>query len=165
VKKFIIAVIIIGVFIFYSFTYNHANSVAVLPNDTTNSNSSTRPSSSNGDTSPTPDTSSTPTSSGATSTPGSPYKDGSYTGSVADAHWGNIQIKAVIQNGKITDVQFLQYPNERNRSIIINNYADPQLTSETIQAQNTNVDMVTGATDTSEAFVQSLSDALSQAKA
>lgn len=34
----------------------------------------------------------------------------------------------------ITDVQFLQYPNDRNRSIEINSYADPQLTSEAIQA-------------------------------
>jgi uncharacterized protein with FMN-binding domain len=84
---------------------------------------------------------------------------------VADAQWGYIQVKAIISNGKITDVQFLQYPNERNRSIMINNYADPQLTSEAIAAQSANVDIVTGATDTSQAFTQSLSDALSQAKA
>lgn len=86
-------------------------------------------------------------------------------GSVADAQWGYIQVKAIIQSGKITDVQFLQYPNERNRSVMINSYADPQLTSEAVQAQSANVDIVTGATDTSEAFIQSLSDALSQAKA
>ena len=86
-------------------------------------------------------------------------------GSVADAHWGYIQVKAIIQKGKIADVQFLQYPNDRNRSVMINEYADPQLTSEAIQAQNANVDIITGATDSSEAFIQSLSDALSQAKA
>ena len=86
-------------------------------------------------------------------------------GSMADAQWGTVQVKVVIQNGKITDVPFVQYPNERNRSIMINNYADPQLTSEAIQAQSANVDVVTGATDTSEAFIQSLSAALSQAKA
>ncbi|GHO50369.1 hypothetical protein KSX_85320 [Ktedonospora formicarum] len=100
----------------------------------------------------------------ATTTLGALYKDGSYTGSVADAHWGNVQVKVVIQNGKITDVSFLQYPNERSRSVMINEYADPQLSSEAIQAQSANVDIVTGATDTSEAFMQSLADALSQAK-
>jgi uncharacterized protein with FMN-binding domain len=84
---------------------------------------------------------------------------------VADAQWGYIQVKAIISNGKITDVQFLQYPNERDRSIMINSYADPQLTSEAIAAQSANVDAITGATDTSQAFIQSLSDALSQAKA
>jgi uncharacterized protein with FMN-binding domain len=158
VKKFAVAVLIIGTFILYSLLYGHANLVAVLPNNSTNSSSSGRGSS----------TSVVPATSGTTNTPGTPgslYKDGSYTGSVADAQWGYIQVKAIISNGKITDVQFLQYPNERNRSIMINNYADPQLTSEAIAAQSANVDIVTGATDTSQAFIQSLSDALSQAKA
>ncbi len=157
-KKFTVAVLIIGAFILYSLLYGHANVVAVLPNNSTNSSSSGRGSS----------TSVVPATPGTTNTPGTPgslYKDGSYTGSVADAQWGYIQVKAIISNGKITDVQFLQYPNERNRSIMINNYADPQLTSETIAAQSANVDIVTGATDTSQAFIQSLSDALSQAKA
>lgn len=157
-KKFAIAVLIIGTFILYSLLYGHANVVAVLPNNSTNSSSSGRGSS----------TGVVPATSGTTNTPGTPgslYKDGSYTGSVADAQWGYIQVKAIISNGKITDVQFLQYPNERNRSIMINNYADPQLTSEAIAAQSANVDIVTGATDTSQAFIQSLSDALSQAKA
>lgn len=109
--------------------------------------------------------SSIPTTSNTTGTSTVHYKDGQYTGSTADAQWGNIQVKAIIKNGKITDVQFLQYPNNHNRSVDINSYADPQLTSEAIQAQNANVDIVTGATDSSDAFMQSLSDALSQAKA
>jgi len=158
VKKFAVAVLIIGTFILYSLLYGHANVVAVLPNNSTNSSSSGRGSS----------TSLVPATPGTTNTPGTPgslYKDGSYTGSVADAQWGYIQVKAIISNGKITDVQFLQYPNERDRSIMINNNADPQLTSEAIAAQRANVDIVTGATDTSQAFIQSLSDALSQAKA
>jgi uncharacterized protein with FMN-binding domain len=83
---------------------------------------------------------------------------------VADAQWGYIQVRVVIQGGAISDVQFLQYPNERERSVLINNYADPQLTSEAIQAQSASVDIVTGATDTSEAFIQSLTDALGQAQ-
>jgi len=40
------------------------------------------------------------------------YKDGSYTGSVQDAFYGNIQVRAVISGGKITDVLFLQFPND-----------------------------------------------------
>lgn len=155
-KKFTVAVLIVGAFILYSLMYNHANLVALLPNNSTDSSSSSSSSSNTSSTSDVPP---------ASSTSGSLYKDGSYTGSVADAQWGNIQVKAVIQNGRITDVQFLQYPNERNRSVMINDYADPQLTNEAIQAQSVNVDVITGATDTSEAFMQSLSDALSQAKA
>lgn len=92
------------------------------------------------------------------------YKDGTYTGSVADAFYGNIQVEAVISGGKITDVKFLQYPNDRGESIQVNDRAMPLLTSEAIKAQSANVDVVSGATQSSEAFAQSLSAALSQAK-
>jgi uncharacterized protein with FMN-binding domain len=60
-------------------------------------------------------------------------------------------------------VQFLQFPNHRNRSQEINSQAMPILTQEAIQAQQAQVDVVTGATDTSGAFIESLSAALSQA--
>lgn len=157
-KKLIVATIIIGVFILYSVMHAQASAVAFVPPASTGSSA----------TSNTNTSTSAPTSSGGTNTPGTSqtrYKNGSYMGSVADAQWGYIQVKAIITNGKIADVQFVQYPNERDRSVMINQYADPQLTSEAIQAQSANVDVVTGATDTSEAFIQSLSDALSQAQA
>ena len=160
-KKTIVSIVIIGAFVIYSFLHAHSGLVAVAPTTPAGSRSS---SSSPTTTSSTTTPGATATS-GATSTPGSLYKDGSYTGSVADAQWGVVQVKAIIQNGKITDVQFLQYPNDRGRSIYINSIADPQLSSEAIQAQSANVDIVTGATDSSEAFMQSLSDALSQARA
>ncbi len=60
----------------------------------------------------------------------------------------------------MSDVQFVQYPNDRNRSIMINQYADPILDQEAIQAQSGNVDIITGATDSSYAFMQSLGRAL-----
>lgn len=92
------------------------------------------------------------------------YKDGSYTGSVEDAFYGNIQVKAIISAGRITDVQFLQYPNDRSTSVMINQQAMPYLKQEAIQVQSAQVDIVSGATDSSEAFVKSLQSALSQAK-
>jgi len=91
------------------------------------------------------------------------YKDGQYTGIVADAYYGNVQVEALVQSGKIADVQFLAYPNDRGTSVQINTIAMPRLKSEAIQAQNANVDIVSGATQTSEAFVQSLASALQQA--
>lgn len=92
------------------------------------------------------------------------YKDGTYTGPEVDAQYGLVQVKAVIQNGKIINVQFLEYPNDRRTSIRINNVAVPDLQQEAIQAQNANVDLITGATLTSEAFQMSLQVALNQAK-
>lgn len=93
-----------------------------------------------------------------------PYNDGEYTGNVADAFYGNIQVKILIQEGKISDVNFLQYPNDRGTSIEINTQAMPILRSETIKSQNANVDIVSGATDSSTAYVESLKTALSKAK-
>lgn len=92
------------------------------------------------------------------------YANGTYTGSPANAYYGTVQVEAVIQNGAIADVRFLQYPNDRSTSRYINSQAMPALTSEAIQAQSAQVDGVSGATDTSQAFVQSLASALAQAK-
>ncbi len=92
------------------------------------------------------------------------YINGSYKGSVADAYYGNVQVKAIISGGKISDVQFLQYPNTHSTSVYINSQAMPYLTQEAIQAQSANVNIVSGATDTSIAFQQSLAAALSSAK-
>lgn len=91
------------------------------------------------------------------------YRDGTYTGSVADAYYGYIQVRAVIQQGKIADVAFLQYPNDRRTSIEINSQALPLLKVEAIQAQSAQVDIVSGATDSSIAFRESLASALAQA--
>lgn len=92
------------------------------------------------------------------------YKNGEYTGNVANAFYGNIQVKAVISGGRITDVQFLDYPHDRQNSIRINTYAMPILKSEAIKAQSAEVDAVSGASATSAAFKESLSSALSQAR-
>ncbi len=91
------------------------------------------------------------------------YRDGKYTGAVVDAYFGNVQVTVIVQEGKITGVQFLQYPNDRSTSREISAMAMPLLKSEAIAAQSANVDIVSGATQTSSAFKQSLADALSQA--
>lgn len=94
---------------------------------------------------------------------GTMYKDGTYTGPAEDAYYGNVQVQATIQGGKITQVKFLQYPNDRPNSVAINQQAMPYLQQEAIQAQSAHINGVSGATDTSIAFAQSLSSALQQA--
>jgi uncharacterized protein with FMN-binding domain len=91
------------------------------------------------------------------------YKNGTYTGQAFDVFYGNIQVKATISGGKITDVQFLQYPNDRDHSIEVNQYAMPILKQEAIQAQSAEVDTVSGATDSSRGFNLSLQSALDKA--
>ena len=96
--------------------------------------------------------------------PAGQYADGSYTGSPADAYYGTVQVKAVVKNGQLADVQFLQYPNTHSNSVYINSQAMPLLTQEAIQAQSAQIDGVSGATFTSQAFQQSLASALALAK-
>ncbi len=92
------------------------------------------------------------------------YKDGAFTGNSADAYYGLIQVKAVVSGGKITDVIFLDHPKDNPTSRYINQQAMPLLKQEAISAQSDQVNIITGATDTSVAFQQSLTSALSQAK-
>lgn len=96
--------------------------------------------------------------------PGNTYTDGQYTGENTDAYYGFVQVTVTIQNGALADVVFLNYPQDRRTSISINTQAMPYLKSEAIQAQDSNVDIVTGATQTSLAFRQSLKSALAKAK-
>lgn len=113
-------------------------------------------------------TKSPPTSIPATPRPqtnSSQYKDGTFTGSTEDAFYGNVQVSATIAAGRLTDVKFLQYPHDHSDSIMINQQAMPLLIQEAIQTQHANVDVISGATFTSEAFQQSLATALAQAKA
>ena len=155
-KKLVVSVLIIGVFLVYSLLHNRSSASALsstIVTGTTGSNSTCICLQHQHDCRE------------CNRCAGSLYKDGSYTGAVTDAQWGYVQVQVVIQNGKMANVQFLQYPHDRNRSVEINGYADPQLVQEAIQAQSAQVDIVTGATDSSEAFMQSLSDALSQAQA
>lgn len=91
------------------------------------------------------------------------YKDGTYTGTVADAYYGNLQVKAIISGGKLTDVQFVEYPNDNNTTLKINQQAMPLLRSEAIQKQSAKVDIISSASQTSNAFKESLSSALQQA--
>lgn len=100
----------------------------------------------------------------ATARPQGQYRDGTYTGSEVDAFYGFVRVQAVIHNGRISNVSFLEYPNDRRTSVRINSVAVPYLQSEAVQAQTANVDIISGATLTSEAFAQSLQDALNSAK-
>ena len=99
----------------------------------------------------------------ATAVSNSLYRDGTYTGNSANAFFGNVQVQVSIQGGKIADVVFLDYPQHRRTSQRINQVAMPYLKTEAIQAQSANVNIISGATLTSQAFMQSLQTALNQA--
>lgn len=101
--------------------------------------------------------------SGSSSSSGK-YKDGSYTGTAANTIYGTVQVQAVVSSGKISTINFVQMPSG-GESSDVTSMAEPKLQQEAVSAQSAQVDTVSGATQTSEGFEQSLSSALSQAQA
>lgn len=91
------------------------------------------------------------------------YKNGTYKGNVTDAIYGNVEIQATIRNGNIAEIEFLQFPNHHQYSKTINPEALAQLATEAIEVQNAEVDIYSGATQTSKAFKHSLKTALDKA--
>jgi len=85
------------------------------------------------------------------------------TGAVAQTRWGPVQVQLVVAGGKVTDVSVVQYPDGNPRDQEINAQALPILVQETLSAQSANIDMVGGATVTSDGYLQSLQSALDKA--
>ena len=99
-----------------------------------------------------------------TSTPAStaPATTRSATGQDIQYRYGDIQLKVTEQGTRITDVQVVQESATDPRSEAINSQAVPLLQQQTVSAQSANIDGVSGATFTSEAFYQSLQSALAR---
>lgn len=92
------------------------------------------------------------------------WKDGTFIGDSIDAYYGYVQVSVTTSGDKMTSINFLDYPQDRKTSLQKSNNAMPILKSEAITKQSANVNSVSGATYTSDAFVQSLTSALKQAK-
>ena len=102
----------------------------------------------------TPPASSSASASGATKTyDGDPYSN----------QYGTVQVRITVQGKKIVAVDALQMPSDRQRSQYISEQAGPYLQQEALQAQNAQIDIVSGATYTSESYAQSLQSALDKA--
>jgi len=91
-------------------------------------------------------------------------KNGIFTGKAFDAYYGMVQVQATIQGGRLLSVDVLQSPNHQRTSRAINKQALPLLQQEVIQAQSIRVNLISGATLTSQAYLRSLRDAIKQAK-
>jgi uncharacterized protein with FMN-binding domain len=119
---------------------------------------------------PSPSPSSTPSPDAPSATPlASPSPSpaavagGSFTGSDFPNRFGDVVVRVVVVNGHITDVQSVQLPSDRARSAYISQVAGPMLRSEVLQAQSANIDIISGATYTSQSYAQSVESALQQA--
>lgn len=74
--------------------------------------------------------------------------------------YGELELQVTISGGRITDVEPVVDNATDSRSAQINDQAIPDLRQQALQAQSSNIDGVSGATYTSNAYVQSLQAAL-----
>jgi uncharacterized protein with FMN-binding domain len=105
---------------------------------------------------------STPSSSASASS-GSSAKDGTYTGAAETTRFGTTQVKVTISGGRITEITTVQLNQADPRSYQISVDAAPTLRSEVLAKQTAAVDVVSGATYTSDAYEASLQSALDTA--
>jgi|SRR4051794_6279529 uncharacterized protein with FMN-binding domain len=112
---------------------------------------------------PTTGSSSSSSSASAAASPSSSATSGTVTGTAADTRWGPVQVQITIASGAITNVSVVQYPNSNGKDEEINARALPILIQETLKAQSADIDMVSGATYTSDGYLTSLQSALDQA--
>lgn len=86
-----------------------------------------------------------------------------YKGPTVDMRWGAVQVSIVVKNKKITNVKPSVYIHT-DRSQFINDGALPLLKQEVLKAQSATIDGVSGASDTSGAYITSLQSAVNKAK-
>jgi hypothetical protein len=85
------------------------------------------------------------------------------TGAVATTMYGPMQVQVVLDGSEIAKVNVLQHTDDGQMSVQVDSFALPKLTSETLTAQSARIDAVSGATYTSQGYIQSLQSALDQA--
>jgi uncharacterized protein with FMN-binding domain len=93
------------------------------------------------------------------------------------SRWGQLEVQVKLtlttttlgtkatKSFKITSLSFPVYPQHTDRSAFISQKALPLLREEVLQIKGNSIQLISGATDTSYAFVQALRGALAKAGA
>ncbi|MEA2157276.1 MAG: hypothetical protein QOE11_3416 [Solirubrobacteraceae bacterium] len=88
---------------------------------------------------------------------------GTFPGTDVVTKFGDVQVSLTLSHGRIVDVQWLKLPLDRPRSQFISQQASPVLRTEVLAAQSAHINVLSGATYTSEAWANSVQSALNQA--
>ncbi|WP_034271437.1 FMN-binding protein [Actinospica robiniae] len=159
----------VGLALLLSFKSRSGGSISALGSSTVQNNTAAQ---SGTDSAPSADPSTAPSSpaspkssSGSSKTSSSSKKtvSGTFTGSEVDTRYGPVQVQAVLSDSKLTNVNVLEVPDNGSYEDQIVSIALPELKSEALSAQSSNIDIVSGATFTSEGYAQSLQAALDKA--
>jgi uncharacterized protein with FMN-binding domain len=88
---------------------------------------------------------------------------GTVDGADVGTQYGSVQVRVSFTGKKITNVHALKLTDSSGTSVSISAGAAPTLRHEALAAQSAKIDVVSGATYTSEAYQQSLQSALDAA--
>jgi uncharacterized protein with FMN-binding domain len=146
-----------GLLAFHS--HRPASKVAVGAPATTPAAPPTTPA---GPAAPATTTPASPEPAGTSPTTAAPVATRRATGQVEGYRYGELSVTVSKQNGRITDVHMASLNEIDSRSVQIDNDAIPQLRQEVLDAQSANIDGVSGATFTSQAYAASVQSALDQ---
>jgi len=80
-----------------------------------------------------------------------------------DNRYGTVQVRVSLRGTQITGITALQMPFDRQRSAEISQQAEPLLQEEALQAQSAQIEIIGGASYTSQSYAQSLQSALDKA--
>jgi uncharacterized protein with FMN-binding domain len=86
-------------------------------------------------------------------------KSGTFTGPAENTQYGEVQVSITVSNGKITNANGSLPQGGDNTA----QQALPQLNQEVLTAQSANIQAVSGATYTSQGYIQSLQQAVDSA--
>ncbi|MBK3569394.1 FMN-binding protein [Streptomyces sp. MBT62] len=103
----------------------------------------------------TPTPTATSSSSGSSSSAPSTSSKKVVQGTAINTEKGTVQVQVTFEGDKISAVSMLQQPNHPQTTAAV-----PVLIEETLKAQSSKIDTVSGATITSDAYVQSLQAAI-----
>ncbi len=84
------------------------------------------------------------------------------TGQLVTYQYGELSVTVTEKGGRITDLQMASLNETDARSVFIDDQAIPSLRQQVLAAQSANIDGVSGATFTSQAYAQSAQSALDQ---
>lgn len=102
-------------------------------------------------------------STGSGSSSSAPSTATAYTGDAVSTRYGDVQVEITVQDGRITGSTAVQVPWNDRKDREINGRAVPILDDEAVAGQGADIDMVSGATYTSQGYVQSLQSAIDRA--
>lgn len=158
----VVAGTVAGVGAVLAFPVHSSLSAAASSNSSSTGSGTTAASAATPTAAPATDASSAPTSSPTTSTTSPSAGTRSATGADEAFRYGNVAVTVTVNGSKITAVKVSSLSETDPRSASIDSYAIPQLEQQVISADSANIQGVSGATFTSEAFAQSLASALAK---